>query len=186
MLTIKATIQGVVHLAMDKLDPDMILNPPPHPPRPTDEQLQAQADRATYRNDAGLYMPRRAIKKAILDGSSRANIKVGRVALAKYLEATLFVEPREVPFGLTEPDEFEQFVVRRKDGNSIIKRRPLLKPGWELTFELMLDENRDPAQVKVALESAGTLVGLGAGRPEYGRFIVISWKVQNGIKRSKV
>jgi hypothetical protein len=184
MYKVKVQLKGIVPLAMDKLDPEQILNPPSHPARPTEEQLQEIAERAIYRNGSGLYLPRRAIKKCLLDGSDKANLKVGRIKLSKFLEATLFIEEREPLFNVKAPDAYEQFVMRRKDGNCIIKRRPLLNAGWLLAFTIAVDSARDSEQIKEALETGGTLIGLGNGRPEYGRFIVTKWEVIKDGKRN--
>jgi hypothetical protein len=61
-----------------------------------------------------------------------------------------------------------------------IRYRVAVKPGWQLKFSIMWDVtivNR--IQMKQAIESAGSLVGIADGRGSigYGRFIVTDWEI---------
>jgi hypothetical protein len=54
-----------------------------------------------------------------------------------------------------------------------IIRRPALKAGWRLQGALMVLDDSVPAEaIHSALVAAGVYVGVGAWRPEFGRFLV--------------
>lgn len=133
-----------------------------------------------YRNSKGLYCPAANIKKSFLNGITKGNIKEGRGSARPYLEATVFVQPTEVPFGVKEADFIHEVTGRipPKTGARVVIRRPGLKEGWRLSFTLMVvDDRRSDESIKRGCEEAGLLVGLCDGRPEYGRFIVKEWEV---------
>lgn len=135
-------------------------------------------DRMYYRPDGFIGMPKRNIKSCLIEGVKKANLKYGRAGLAPYVNATVFIKEDMPSLGVKEPDFIERFPVKKKDGTTVIVVRGGLNTGWKLSFHLLVvDDRRDPDQLKVAFEEAGILVGLGAGRPEYGRFEVTKWKV---------
>jgi hypothetical protein len=56
--------------------------------------------------------------------------------------------------------------------------RPIFKDGWTLDFTVLIADDRITEDlVHDAFNSAGLLAGLGAGRPDFGRFIVTKWEV---------
>lgn len=177
MIEIKAEIKGLVGLLMDKLDVDIIINPLPSVKKYTDEVLQRQAERAIYRNANGLFIPSRNIKKCLINGAKMGRITLsGRRNLYPFIEASVYVEPREIPLGKQEPDNYIQIPIRRKDGNVIPKRLPICL-DWKLAFTLLIYDNEIVDRVHEALEIAGMSVGLCYARPEYGRFEVLKWEV---------
>ena len=170
-------IKGLTPLVMDRLDIEDIIKPK-QVKKYTEEVLQAMAEHAVYRNGNGLYIPNRNLKKCIWEGSKIGRLRlIGRQSLAPFIEASVFVEPREIPFGKKEPDGFIQFPMRRKDGNVIPKRLPILT-DWNLCFTLLIYDAEIVDKVKEALVTAGFAVGLGNQRPEYGRFEVLKWEVR--------
>lgn len=65
-----------------------------------------------------------------------------------------------------------------KRGPMVKVWRPAMEVGWTLRFAFrVFDDIVDAEQVREALATAGLLVGLGAWRPEYGRFVVDEWNV---------
>lgn len=183
MYEIKATIQGVAPVlfnrfteaqkdAMEKRQTGGI-----H----TAESSMKEALTKVYRNGDGLYMPAQNIKKSLLNGIKKGNIKEGKASFASIAEATVFIQPAEILFGKQEPDYIHESTGRipPRTGARCVIRRPALKEGWELSFTIMLiDDRRDPAKLKAGLEEAGALVGLCDWRPEFGRFIVTQWDVK--------
>ena len=140
-------------------------------------------DRMYYRPDGYIGLPKRNIKACLLEGVKRANLKYGRASLAPYVKATVFVKEDMPSLGIKEPEFIERFPVQKKDGQQVIVVRGGLNAGWKITFHLLvIDERRDADQLKIAFEEAGILVGLGAGRPEYGRFELTKWKVVKEVK----
>lgn len=60
-----------------------------------------------------------------------------------------------------------------KTGSRVMKVRPMVPTGWSLTITIEFDETVLPvADLKEALETAGSLIGLGDWRPKFGRFSV--------------
>ena len=141
----------------------------------TAEAKLAEAMDAVYRNGDGLYLPANNLEPCLVLGARKAGLKRGRASLAPFLEATVFCEEREMPFGVAEPDGIHEVRGRRppKTGGAMIVRRPMLKEGWQVSGHfLVMDDYQPPEQIRQALEAAGLFVGLCDWRPKYGRFIV--------------
>jgi len=136
-------------------------------------------DRMYFRPDGYIGVPKRNIKSCLLEGIKKAGLKYGRSSLAPYAKATVYIKEDIPSLGIKKPDFIERFAVQRKDGNQVVVVRGGTKEGWKLAFTLLVvDDRRDPDQLRIAFEEAGMLVGLGAGRPDYGRFEVTKWEVK--------
>jgi len=178
LIKVESKIKGLTGLVMDKLDVNNIINPPKQIKKYTEEILQAMAEKAIYRNGDGLYLPRRNLKKCLINGSRMGRIKLaGRQNLHPFIEASVFIEPNELLFHKDEPDNYIQIPMRRKDGNVIPKRLPILT-NWELSFSLLIYDDEIVDKVSEALTIAGLSVGLGNQRPDYGRFEVLEWEIR--------
>src|SRR3972149_1357860 len=70
----------------------------------TAEAKLAEAMDAVYRNGEGLYLPANNLEPCLVLGARKAGLKRGRASLAPFLEATVFCEEREMPFGVSAPD----------------------------------------------------------------------------------
>ena len=182
MYQINATIEGIAPILFNRF---------------TEEQQKAMETRKTggtrtvegskkealtkvYRNKEGLFCPAANLKKSFLNGITKGNIKEGRGSARPYLEATVFIQPSEVPFGVKDADFIHEVTGRipPKTGARVVIRRPGLKEGWRLSFALqVVDDRRSPDSIQRGFEEAGLLIGLCDGRPEYGRFIVKDWEV---------
>src|SRR3990167_1766729 len=139
------------------------------------EAKLAEAMDAVYRNGEGLYLPACNLEPCLVMGARKAGLKRGRASLAPFLEATVFCEERELPFGVKEPDAIHEVRGRRppKTGGAMIIRRPLLKEGWQVSGHLLItDDYQPPEQVRQALEAAGMVVGLWGWAPHQGRVFV--------------
>lgn len=145
----------------------------------TDDQRMKEAmEKVYYREGVGLYLPGWNLKKCIVEGAGKANLKEGKKAMGPFLTATVFVDG-DPAFGREQPDEIHETTGRRppRTGGACLIKRPMLRAGWELPFTLtVVDDRRSADHIRKALEEAGLLVGLGDWRPEYGRFIVTDWK----------
>lgn len=133
------------------------------------------------RNSNGLYLPAQDMEACLVQGIKMGNLKEGRASAAPYVEATVFVDPREVEFGKKEADFMHDCVGRRppKRGGACIILRPGLNIGWQLSFTFIVaDDRRTPDLLRRGCEEAGLLAGLGEWRPKYGRFIVKKWEVK--------
>ncbi len=136
---------------------------------------EAEALTKVYRNGDGLYCPAANIKKTMLNGITKGNVKEGRGSARPYIEATVFVKPEAVPFHKQDPDFIHEATGRipPKTGDRCVIRRPGLNTGWQLSFMLsVVDDRRSEDSIRRGLDEGGLLIGLCDGRPEYGRFIV--------------
>jgi hypothetical protein len=123
------------------------------------------------------------IKACVLNGISMGGIKFGRKSLGQYWKAVAHIDPKNVPIngGVKEPDGIDMRPGRIPPGirgSMVMLYRPLFKDGWKLNFILeILDDRITEDLVHEGFNSAGLLAGLGAGRPDFGRFVVTKWEV---------
>lgn len=63
--------------------------------------------------------------------------------------------------------------------SAITRVRPAFMPGWQATFELMVNvpEYVDPSTLNALIAESGRLVGIADFRPTFGRYQVVSFKV---------
>jgi len=177
MIKVETSISGIKPLAVDKLDIERIIKPEPNPKKYTEEILAHQAELSLYRNHDGLFIPNRNLKKCFIQGAKMGRITLGgRRNLYPFIEASVFISPDEIPLNKEEPDNFYQFAMRRKDGNVIPKRLPIFT-DWQLDFTLSIFDDEITDKVQEAITIAGLSVGIGACRPEFGRFEISKWEV---------
>lgn len=193
MYTIDATFKGLADMLFNRMPDEEMANfrSGKSSGDMSDEQRAKLAEKRAYADDAGLYWPQWTVKKTILEGASAAGLKFNRKPLRQRLAAVLFVrEPgrfvTENGKMVAERDYLHQVPGRQPPGpkgKMAIIRRPALKAGWLLRVRLVVvDDAVPPEAVRQATEQAGMLVGTGAWRPEYGRFVVTEWSVskENG------
>lgn len=153
----------------------------------TPEQAQTEAGTFVYRDDRGLVLPADNLNRALVQGCQKASLKEGKKGLASLVEATVFVQGA-MPFGVTEPDYIHECSGRRppRTGGRCVIRRSAMRAGWKLPFKLAVtDDRRNPDSLRLGLEHAGLLVGLGDWRPKFGRFIVTVWQVKGKASKSR-
>ncbi len=148
--------------------------------RVSPEDRIADAQEKVYRDENGLYIPGWNFKVCLVAGCKRAGLKEGRGSKAPYFEATIFPEHR-LYFGKMQADFMHEHWGRvpPKTGACVMVRRPALNTGWVLSFAVnCVDDRLKSEDIRRALDEAGLLVGLGSWRPEYGRFIVTQFDVE--------
>jgi hypothetical protein len=73
--------------------------------------------------------------------------------------------------------------ITKMSGGGAIKQeakpRPVLRHGWEISFEIQLIKNTliDETKLYNWFSSGGIVIGLGSYRPRYGRFEVTKWEI---------
>lgn len=154
----------------------------------TDAQRQAAAWDKVYADSEGLYMPAWTVKKVILEGAHTAGIKLNRKPLRQRLAATLFVQGiggrfvNEKGKPVKKADYLSEVVGRIPPGprgKTTIVRRPALRLGWRLiATAAVLDDGVPEKSIQQAIEAAGPYVGIGAWRPEFGRFHLLDFTVK--------
>lgn len=185
MYRITCVLQGVVPVMFNKPLPETLedIDTGKTGGRPTVEQKKADAKRKVHVSPDGyLGIPAWNIQKCMEGGAGMANLKEKRRGLASYLKATVFVKG----FPVFEPKRKEPDLIDERPGRippgpkgmMAILRRPMMKEGWILPIEIdVVDDNRQPDQIRAALEAGGIYAGIGPFRPQYGRFIVKDFKV---------
>lgn len=186
MYELNVTIEGIADFLFNRMTEDELkgFRAGASAGDKSDEARGRLAEQKVYADDQGLILPPWTVKRLVLDGAQRAGLKLNRKPLGQRLSAVVFVQgsPRFVdPKG--KPAKARDYMhevpgrVPPRKGVMTIVRRPALKAGWRLKATLaVLDDGVPPDSVRAALESAGLYVGVGAWRPEFGRFLVIEWK----------
>lgn len=177
MYKIHGTIQGVTNVLFNKPDEEQLENPTPG--KKNLEQKMAEMEARLHRDiDGDPVLATEAFKRSLLEGCRKAGIKQGRASMSSFLDATVFLESAPKIEG--EFFVFEHWgKIPPRTGAAVILRRPAFKPGWSAPFVLhVFDDARDPSAIRLSLEQAGMLVGVGSWRPEHGRFIVTDWNVE--------
>ena len=183
MYTVEAVIEGVAPIlfngwtkqALEDLDTGRTGG------KRTIAQKEAEGEAKLYRDARGIYLPKWNLKRCLEDGCRLGAFKEGRKGLLPYLQATVFIEEDPVFDG--PPDQWFMHIcwgrIPPRTGTAAILRRPALPAGWRLPFQLVvMDDNRDPGRLNEVVTTAGLLAGIGAWRPEYGRFLLTDWKVK--------
>jgi hypothetical protein len=177
MYAVDVTLEGVAPILFSRWVTD--LEAPVTGQKITPTQRVEEAEQKVYRNGEGLYFPAWNLKRAIVDGCGAANLKDGRKSLKPMVMASVFPEPEPL-FGTDKFDFMHEATGKRpaRTGGAVLIRRPALSTGWHLDFRLNVVVDRlHPETLRVSLEHAGLLIGLGSWRPEYGRFIVREFEV---------
>jgi hypothetical protein len=140
------------------------------------EELLEEATRRVYRDEEtqALIWPSWNIKKCFMDGARLGEVKHGKKSIVQYLQALMIVDG-DGQFGRVDYDGLHVCMGRipPKTGPMVKLYRPKLDPGWELSFRLLIaDTTLHPDTMKQIINFAGLLAGIGAWRPEYGRFVL--------------
>lgn len=180
MIRVSGTIEGVAPLLFSRMYQD--LGAPGGKPSP--EEIAQEPFMKLHRDEHGCFIPSVSFKQCLLNGAKMGNIKDGRRSYATVLEATFFPEGNLYLGKETFDDVFETWGRRPPGprGAAIMLRYPRFAVGWcaDFTGILTMGDQHTVAAVQQALEAAGLLVGLGSWRPEYGRFIVRSFRNGDG------
>ena len=179
MYRITGTIQGVAPLLFGAPTTKTIedLRGSKGGGRFTEDERMLEALQRVHQDERGIFIPKWNFKKCLLEGCQRANLKEGRASMMPYLKATVFPED-DLLLGKRTPDDILEVMGKRppRTGGACLIKYPSFKTGWQAHFVLtIVDDRRSVEHIRRALEEAGTLVGLGAWRPEYGRFVLTEW-----------
>lgn len=183
MYKIKAAIEGTAPLLMNAFSEAAkeILDTGKTGGKRTSEQKMAEVEDKQLKNKDGLFIPSYYIRAAMRDGSKMDNMKLGKKGLAPYLEALVFIEPREISLQKLEYDFIDARIGRRppRTGAAVLIRRPGIKEGWMLEFVITVASDIVPeVSVKEALQAGGLYCGLGDGRKMgFGKFQIIKWEI---------
>ena len=148
------------------------------------QDYDAEADSLAYKLPTGeLYIPARALFKAIINGASYK--KAGKYNLKAIIAAAVRIEPEQIALG-TNKYEIDLRPVVIQSGmrkNRVIRARPLVR-NWKATFQIVYNENliTDADIIKTCVQDAGERVGILEFSPRnygpYGTFQIDEFKVQ--------
>lgn len=183
MYLIKATIKGISPLRFNKFNVER--NTTGTSKKMNEEDKKEEVWERTYIDETGFFLPRHALKKAIINGAKK--VKLGRGSASASLNAIMIFEKEK--FYLTKKGKI---LIKKKDdfiimtdvvripprtGARVIQRWVAL-PEWETEFEaLIIDDVIHPDTIKESINFAGLYQGLLDGRPEFGRFEMIKFEV---------
>lgn len=181
MKTIKVEIEGTAPLLMHQMSietqKEMQKKSKKAQERLTPEE---EAERGAYRTeDNELYIPARAIKRALINAASW--YKIGKKSAKQYIAGLVVIQPEEIRLG-TNTYEIDQRPVVIQGRNRIIRSRPRLDE-WTAEFNLTYDEKTfgDAEVLKEILTEAGQRIGLLDNRPqcygENGTFTITKWEM---------
>jgi hypothetical protein len=136
---------------------------------------EENVDKTGYKNEKGFYIPARQING--LKFRAGMKVKLGKSNIANFMKACIFCDSQE--FQMTrngKPIKEYDFIyndpIIRKDGQMVFNPRVTFR-DWETEIVLNVTEDAIPKEKIIEVFTIGGLyVGIGARRPEYGRFVV--------------
>lgn len=141
-----------------------------------------------YTNDGMVCQPSSHIEAAMIKAAASFKITGKRGKTYKDLvSANVIIDPEKIPHNIPVPEtldtdadkplylDIRPVVVQRA---RVVRIRPVLKPGWKLSFIINILDDELPANiVHDILALAGKAVGIGDYRPKFGRFMVSHFEV---------
>lgn len=145
------------------------------------KSIEEQAEIAAYRDPNGsLYIPGISVQRALVGGATYSKGK-GRSSLQKPVAACVMVTPEYLDLGTKEFKIDSRRVVIQATKSAIVRHRPRIEPGWQVSFNLEWDPTLlTETEMRQVVDDTGSRVGLLDFRPErkgpFGRFMVTEWK----------
>jgi len=147
---------------------------------------EEQAEYSAYRDpdrDGELYIPGVNVQRALINAAAYSKGK-GRASLQRVAAASIFVSPMRLGLGTRVYEIDSRPVVIAATKGRVMRHRPMLKDGWEISFTLEYDEVLlSEKQVRQIVDDMGSRVGLLDFRPEkkgaFGRCMVTGWEPVN-------
>jgi len=168
-------LKGIAPLKMDKW-----VDFEGKEPKTSDEYKKAAILKA-YRTEEGeLGIEARAIKACMRYASGELGKKMSGKRNRQSIQAGVFITPIVLSLGKKDYDEITSDLVTRKGSGDKVTRvityRPLIK-DWSVEGKVALLAVT-PNFAQEALELGGLRYGLLGHRPEFGRFIVEKFEVE--------
>ncbi len=153
----------------------------------SEEGYKKQAELKVYKDEKGnLSVPASAIKACMRFASSEIGKKMEAKKNRQTIKSAVFIEPEFLSIGKKKHDGIVRDIATRGQGEKVTRvpvYRPLVKKwsckGKINTFDVPEDF------LKECLQLAGIRYGVLSHRPEFGRFVIKSWKVIGGNGNGK-
>jgi hypothetical protein len=145
-------------------------------------------DSYVYKNEEGwVCIPGEYLRQAIIHAAKyRQDPRSPRKSMMDLAKAAIFALEEFVPIvnaAGRKSKEWDYVDQRRVtvQRNGVTRSRPAFFAGWRATFTLqcVLPEYVDATALNELIQLAGKIIGLADGRPSYGRFLVVNYKVLN-------
>jgi hypothetical protein len=141
-----------------------------------------------YTSNGQIVQPSSHIEGAMVKAAAGFKITGKRGKSYKDLfSANIVIDPLDIPHGIPVPDELDEdadkplyidmrpVIIQRA---RVVRLRPTLKPGWELSFTINVNDDELPFEIlSDVLTLAGKTVGIGDYRPKFGRFMVTRFEL---------
>lgn len=166
---VEMELESICPLLMDRFDEEQTAK--------TDEEYKKGAEKKVYGDGKSLYIPANAVKACIRLASSELGKKMDGKKNRQSIRAGIFFE-NEFYLNKKTHDGIVKHIVTRGQGDKVTRvpsYRPIINK-WKCKNKASLI-GVTPDFVKQALELGGLKYGLLSYRPEFGRFIVKSFKV---------
>lgn len=122
--------------------------------------------------DLGPYLPAPNLQKCLVEGARLSRD-------GKKVERGVFVETMMIPIGYDGPRDPQELYANKRfvhrapvkvNSNRVMRTRPVFR-SWTLEATGQFDETViNFEDLRTAAHTAGNMIGLGDGRPTYGRF----------------
>ncbi|HTE48956.1 MAG TPA: hypothetical protein VK675_03560 [Candidatus Paceibacterota bacterium] len=135
-----------------------------------------QFDMHSYKTASGKFMqPSEMIEASLVKAATTFKME-GKKSYKDVVKGGLIKDPVEIVHENQKPELDGRWGRNKSTGGAVWVCRPCF-PKWSLSFtiDLLQDERISPEMLKAILEYAGLYVGIGAWRPKFGRFEVISF-----------
>lgn len=152
-------------------------------PLDTKKKGQEEALNKLYSNGGTIYTPSTHIWRSMINAGKDLKIKgKGKSTYSKMIASMVQVSPDAIEHKFKEFEIFGVMTVNPNTRGRNMTYRPRFDK-WELSFELIVDEEIPDEVVKTALDRSGRYWGIGDWRPEkkgvFGKFMVTKFE-ENG------
>jgi len=145
----------------------------------TEEDYEREAEHKLYKDNKGnMGIPSSFFKACIREASSELGMKREGKKNRQMIRAGVFFDGEIIPLNKKNYDLMRKDIVTRGKGDKVTRVstfRPQFNE-WNVTFTINL-VGVQPEFIIQALELGGLKYGVGGYRPEFGRFIVKSWRL---------
>lgn len=135
-----------------------------------------------YKDNKGCYVPREHVKGALVNSGKDFVIKAkSKKSYRDFVKAKVFIEPEKIYIPNKKSyDTVLRSYVKKPTGTRVPIEHPVFNKGTVITFDLVcLDDQIKYDTLYEILKNAGETYGLGARRPEWGRFKILSFKLKS-------
>lgn len=142
-----------------------------------DKEKREIAKQFLYLHNGKVCQPSSHIEGAMIKAGSSVGLSgSGKKTYKDLIKASCFVFPEYIVHKNQKWEVDGRSIVNQTTGGRAMSYRPKLE-DWQLSFTLEVNDDRaDKDAIKEVLTIAGLRNGIGAYRPRFGRFEILSFK----------